>query len=77
MLTTTETPPPVGTPTRAGGSRLSRVRASMSRREWFNLGGMAAFILALHVIGWFTLVLIVAPAALQRRARSASASASA
>ncbi len=25
------------------------------------LGGMAAFILALHVIGWFTLVVIVAP----------------
>jgi hypothetical protein len=31
-------------------------RTSMTRREWMSLGGMAAFILALHVIGWFTLV---------------------
>ncbi|MFD8913446.1 HoxN/HupN/NixA family nickel/cobalt transporter [Streptomyces sp. NPDC059575] len=38
-----------------------RVRASMSRKEWARLGGMAAFIVALHVIGWFTLVAIVAP----------------
>ncbi|MEU8648236.1 HoxN/HupN/NixA family nickel/cobalt transporter [Streptomyces sp. NBC_01558] len=34
---------------------------AMTRREWSRLGGMAAFILALHVIGWFTLVVIVAP----------------
>ncbi|ELS57801.1 HoxN/HupN/NixA family nickel/cobalt transporter [Streptomyces viridochromogenes] len=33
----------------------------MTRREWARVGGMAAFILALHVIGWFTLVVIVAP----------------
>ncbi|MCM2419121.1 HoxN/HupN/NixA family nickel/cobalt transporter [Streptomyces sp. RKAG293] len=33
----------------------------MTRQEWTRLGGMAAFILALHVIGWFTLVVIVAP----------------
>ncbi|WP_374118512.1 HoxN/HupN/NixA family nickel/cobalt transporter [Streptomyces sp. 8L] len=33
----------------------------MSRKEWSRLGGMAAFIIALHVIGWFTLVAIVAP----------------
>ncbi|MEU1592001.1 HoxN/HupN/NixA family nickel/cobalt transporter [Streptomyces sp. NPDC005708] len=33
----------------------------MTRKEWASLGGMAAFILALHVIGWFTLVAIVAP----------------
>ncbi|MEV6029016.1 HoxN/HupN/NixA family nickel/cobalt transporter [Streptomyces sp. NPDC052036] len=33
----------------------------MTRKEWANAGGMAAFILALHVIGWFTLVAIVAP----------------
>lgn len=42
-------------------TRWHRIRASMTRREWANLGGMAAFILALHVIGWFTLVAIVAP----------------
>nr|WP_328917989.1 HoxN/HupN/NixA family nickel/cobalt transporter [Streptomyces sp. NBC_00223] len=33
----------------------------MTRAEWTRLGGMAAFIVALHVIGWFTLVAIVAP----------------
>ncbi|WP_319236949.1 HoxN/HupN/NixA family nickel/cobalt transporter [Streptomyces sp. MB09-02B] len=33
----------------------------MTRKEWASLGGMAAFILALHVIGWFTLVAVVAP----------------
>ncbi|MGV9791523.1 HoxN/HupN/NixA family nickel/cobalt transporter [Streptomyces sp. NPDC004673] len=38
-----------------------RVRTSMTRREWARVGGMAAFILALHVIGWFILVAIVAP----------------
>ena len=36
-------------------------RASLNREEWVRVGGMAAFIVALHVIGWFTLVAIVAP----------------
>ncbi|MFF4408083.1 HoxN/HupN/NixA family nickel/cobalt transporter [Streptomyces sp. NPDC001262] len=33
----------------------------MTGAEWRRMGGMAAFILALHVIGWFTLVAVVAP----------------
>ena len=37
------------------------VRTSMTREEWTRIGGMAAFVLALHVVGWFTLVGIVAP----------------
>nr|WP_244181612.1 HoxN/HupN/NixA family nickel/cobalt transporter [Streptomyces curacoi] len=41
--------------------RWHRIRTSMTRKEWARAGGMAAFILALHVIGWFTLVVIVAP----------------
>ncbi|WP_330289919.1 HoxN/HupN/NixA family nickel/cobalt transporter [Streptomyces sp. NBC_00576] len=36
-------------------------REAMSREEWIRVGGMAAFIVALHVIGWFTLVVVVAP----------------
>ncbi|GHH56308.1 high-affinity nickel-transport protein [Streptomyces umbrinus] len=40
---------------------LSSWRASLNREEWVRVGGMAAFIVALHVIGWFTLVVIVAP----------------
>ncbi|MEU6403447.1 HoxN/HupN/NixA family nickel/cobalt transporter [Streptomyces sp. NPDC046985] len=42
-------------------SRWRRVRTSMSREEWIRAGGMAAFILALHVVGWVTLVALVAP----------------
>ncbi|MFF3908292.1 HoxN/HupN/NixA family nickel/cobalt transporter [Streptomyces sp. NPDC001848] len=38
-----------------------RTPLSITRQEWGRLGGMAAFVLALHVIGWFTLVGIVAP----------------
>ncbi|MFF1740344.1 Nickel transporter NicT [Streptomyces mirabilis] len=48
-------------PVASAGSRWQRIRASMTRREWARLGGMAAFVLALHVIGWFILVVIVAP----------------
>jgi nickel/cobalt transporter (NiCoT) family protein len=42
-------------------SRRQRIARSMTRAEWSRLAGMAAFIVALHVIGWFTLVAIVAP----------------
>ncbi|MEU3535456.1 HoxN/HupN/NixA family nickel/cobalt transporter [Streptomyces murinus] len=43
------------------GISWHRIRTSMTRKEWAGAGGMAAFILALHIIGWFTLVAIVAP----------------
>ncbi|MFI6055306.1 HoxN/HupN/NixA family nickel/cobalt transporter [Streptomyces violascens] len=33
----------------------------MTRAEWRGVAGMAAFIAALHVVGWFILVAIVAP----------------
>ncbi|MYX45490.1 HoxN/HupN/NixA family nickel/cobalt transporter [Streptomyces sp. SID89] len=33
----------------------------MTRKEWAGVGGMAGFVLALHVIGWVVLVGIVAP----------------
>jgi nickel/cobalt transporter (NiCoT) family protein len=54
MTSTTEVPAPAA-------SRMRRMSKAMTRAEWTRLGGMAAFILALHVIGWFTLVAIVAP----------------
>src|SRR5690242_4144065 len=53
-MTTTATPAPAG-------SRRRRLLDSMTRAEWTRLGGMFAFIVALHVIGWFTLAAIVAP----------------
>jgi nickel/cobalt transporter (NiCoT) family protein len=42
-------------------TRLARVRRSLSRQEWVALGGMSAFILALHVIGWGVLAGLVVP----------------
>jgi nickel/cobalt transporter (NiCoT) family protein len=54
-VTSTATAPttPVG--------RLTRLRGSLTAREWLSLGGMAAFVLLLHVLGWGVLGLIVAP----------------
>jgi high-affinity nickel-transport protein len=40
---------------------LARVRRAVSPGEWAALAGMAAVVIALHVIGWFTLAAIVAP----------------
>jgi nickel/cobalt transporter (NiCoT) family protein len=42
-------------------SLVTRVRRGLSRSEWMTLSGMAAFIVALHVIGWFTIIALVAP----------------
>jgi high-affinity nickel-transport protein len=46
----------------ATDSRMTRVRGSLTRGEWTSIAGMAAFILALHVVGWGVLAGIVAPA---------------
>ena len=43
-------------------SSLSRLRATLTPDEWLRLGSMFAVIIALHVIGWGTLVLIIEPA---------------
>src|SRR3954466_12229148 len=53
-MTLTSTPPSTGT-------RLSRVRNSLSGPEWTSLAGMAGFVLLLHVVGWGVLGGIVAP----------------
>jgi high-affinity nickel-transport protein len=42
-------------------SRRRRISGSMSRAEWGSVAGMASFVLALHIIGWFTLVAVVMP----------------
>ncbi|MFD7667011.1 HoxN/HupN/NixA family nickel/cobalt transporter [Streptomyces sp. NPDC059788] len=56
------TPASASAPSAAGAGPGRRgTRGPMTRQEWTRLGGMAAFILALHVIGWFTLVVLVAP----------------
>ncbi|MEU6141248.1 HoxN/HupN/NixA family nickel/cobalt transporter [Streptomyces sp. NPDC047081] len=40
---------------------VRRIRGALTPREWARAGGLAAAILALHVIGWGTLILIVVP----------------
>ena len=42
-------------------TRLARARRSLSRGEWIALGGMATFVLLLHLVGWGVLAFIVAP----------------
>ncbi|WLW49869.1 HoxN/HupN/NixA family nickel/cobalt transporter [Streptomyces sp. YU58] len=61
MTAAPETTPPLLPAAPDGGSAWHRVRGSMTRQEWLRVGGMAAVIVALHVIGWFTLIAIVAP----------------
>ncbi|BBX44067.1 HoxN/HupN/NixA family nickel/cobalt transporter [Mycobacterium cookii] len=43
-------------------SRFSRLRGSLTAEEWLRLGSMFTIIVALHVIGWGTLILVVEPA---------------
>ena len=47
---------------RQAPSRSSRLRGALTPDEWLRLGSMFAVIVALHVIGWGTLVLVVEPA---------------
>lgn len=42
----------------------SSVRSALSPAEWWRLGSMLTVIIALHLVGWTTLVLIVDPARL-------------
>jgi high-affinity nickel-transport protein len=42
-------------------ARITRIRQGLSRGEWLQLGGMIAVILALNVIGWFTVIALVSP----------------
>ncbi len=43
-------------------SSRSRLRAALTSDEWLRLASMSAIIIALHVIGWGTLILVVEPA---------------
>jgi high-affinity nickel-transport protein len=45
-------------------SRWSRVRGALSPAEWWRLSSMLTVIVALHLVGWMTLVFIVDPARL-------------
>src|SRR5580704_12928203 len=42
-------------------AKLAQIRQGLTPAEWLKLGGMIAFIVALHVIGWVTIVALVAP----------------
>ncbi|ORA13121.1 HoxN/HupN/NixA family nickel/cobalt transporter [Mycobacterium arosiense] len=43
-------------------SRTSRLVGALTRPEWWRLAAMLAVIIALHLLGWLTMVLFVAPA---------------
>ncbi|MDQ0822826.1 high-affinity nickel-transport protein [Arthrobacter sp. V4I6] len=48
-------------------ARFGRIRAArlaLSGREWASIGGMAAFVTFLHVLGWGVLVIVIAPESL-------------
>jgi nickel/cobalt transporter (NiCoT) family protein len=45
-----------------GGAMRTRAREAVGPREWLSLGGMAGFILGLHVVGWGLLIFVIAPA---------------
>ena len=46
-------------PSAAGAQGSARGR--WTRREWRSLGGMSAVVLGLHLVGWITLIAVVAP----------------
>ncbi|MFB7949378.1 HoxN/HupN/NixA family nickel/cobalt transporter [Kitasatospora phosalacinea] len=39
----------------------TRLRDRLTREEWFRLVGMGGFVLLLHVVGWVTLLAVIAP----------------
>ncbi|HUO39047.1 MAG TPA: HoxN/HupN/NixA family nickel/cobalt transporter [Mycobacterium sp.] len=43
---------------------MTRISSALSPAEWWRLGWMLAVIVALHVVGWLTMVLLVEPAQL-------------
>ncbi|MFL4908873.1 HoxN/HupN/NixA family nickel/cobalt transporter [Streptomyces sp. MMS24-I2-30] len=55
------TTPPVPARSGAKPSVRQRVRGSLTRQEWAGAGAMAAAVIGLHAVGWFTLVALVAP----------------
>ncbi|MCX4749832.1 HoxN/HupN/NixA family nickel/cobalt transporter [Kitasatospora sp. NBC_01287] len=51
-------PAPTTTATAVAPTRWT---ARLTRDEWLRLAGMGGFVLALHVVGWFTLLAVIAP----------------
>ncbi|BBZ44979.1 HoxN/HupN/NixA family nickel/cobalt transporter [Mycobacterium parmense] len=43
---------------------VTKLHGALTAAEWWRLASMAAFVAALHVVGWCTLVLVVEPAQL-------------
>ena len=43
------------------GASAQRLRGRLTRAEWTSIAGMAAFVLALHVVGWGVLAGVVQP----------------
>src|SRR2546429_4587379 len=52
----------MATLTTARSTPPTAAREPLRRPDWLRLGGMAGFIAVLHLAGWGTLLLVVAPA---------------
>jgi nickel/cobalt transporter (NiCoT) family protein len=52
----------MATTSQAAPTRIGPLRDALGPRGWASLASMAGFIAALHIVGWGTLVLLVAPA---------------
>jgi nickel/cobalt transporter (NiCoT) family protein len=48
-------------PRHPGRGLLRRLRDALTRREWAGVAGMAAVVVGLHAVGWFTLLALVVP----------------
>ena len=42
-------------------ARLRRIKTSLTPREWVQMSAMSAVVVALHIVGWVTLLAIVVP----------------
>src|SRR5579862_7152590 len=42
-------------------SRLTRIRGSLTPREWGRVGGMVGFIIGLYVVGWGVFIVAILP----------------
>jgi high-affinity nickel-transport protein len=51
----------MGTPATRGGTRIGRGWLALSPRERASVAGMAGFVLLLHVVGFFVLIVLVVP----------------
>jgi nickel/cobalt transporter (NiCoT) family protein len=61
MSSTAEAAGPGMVPAAGAAGRIARIRSSLTPSEWRRLSSMIVFILAMTFVGWFTVLVLVAP----------------